>query len=149
MPTSNDGLALILDFSPRFFKARLPGVFARCVRLVERAVVYLGGEGRRECNKMSSEARLAYVMEANRVTTHLLNLASWCLIQRSFAEGEITTKEQCAKLVGVKIEPPKRNPRHLARLPAELQAIIKESEEVARFIVVLAVSQDPNLYGKP
>ena len=65
-------------------------LFRQGMELVERAAAYLDGEGRREAKRLKGAAALSYATESMRLTTRLLDLASWLLIRRSLNEGEIT-----------------------------------------------------------
>jgi regulator of CtrA degradation len=61
--------------------------------LVEEAAQYLDGDGRREARDLPRVAALTYATESMRLTTRLMQMASWLLLQRAIAEGEMTTEE--------------------------------------------------------
>jgi len=61
--------------------------------LVEETAEYLDGEGRAEAKKLTTPASLAYTSESIRLTTRLTQLASWLLVRRAIAAGEITAAE--------------------------------------------------------
>ena len=44
---------------------------------------------------MSRQAALAYAGESMRLTTRLMKLASWLLVQRAVREGNMTANEAC------------------------------------------------------
>lgn len=65
-------------------------LFREGMGLVEQTAVYLDGQGREDSKELSREASLAYATESMRLTTRLMQIASWLLVQRAVAENEIT-----------------------------------------------------------
>jgi regulator of CtrA degradation len=61
--------------------------------LIEEAANYLDGPGRLESKALSRSGTLAYATESMRLTTRLMQIASWLLLHRAVNEGEIS-KEQ-------------------------------------------------------
>ena len=61
--------------------------------LVERTASYLEGPGRAEAKRLGAPANVLYASESMRLTTRLLDLASWLLIRRALKEGEISETE--------------------------------------------------------
>ena len=57
--------------------------FREGMELVETAAVYLDGPGRQESKLLSRNAALAYASESMRLTTRLMQVASWLLVQRA------------------------------------------------------------------
>lgn len=83
-----------VDFGKTFvgsdgFKA----LFREGMLLVEDTAAYLDGPGRDELKALSRHAALTYASESMRLTTRLMQIASWLLVQRAVAEGEITPGE--------------------------------------------------------
>lgn len=104
-------------------------VFDEGMALVERAAEYLDGEGRRQSRKLSPPVSTAYATESMRLTTRLLEVASWLLVQRALKNGEISADEAEARRRKVKLRPSGR-PSHIKyfdQLPHDLQAMINES----------------------
>ena len=66
-------------------------LFREGMGLVEETAAYLDGPGREESRKLDRQGSLAYASESMRLTTRLMQIASWLLVQRAVAEGEITT----------------------------------------------------------
>jgi len=58
--------------------------------LIEEVAAYLDGEGRAASRALTREASFVYATESMRLTTRLMQLASWLLLQRAVNEGEIT-----------------------------------------------------------
>ena len=80
-----------------------------------------------------------YATESMRLTTRLLELASWLMIRRAPKEGEITAEEARAKRERVKLRAPGR-PSHVkgfADLPAGLRDLIEASYALNDRIVQL------------
>lgn len=67
--------------------------FADGMSLVEEAAAYLDGDGRRESKDLPRVAALAYAGESMRLTTRLMQVASWLLVQRAVDEGEMSETE--------------------------------------------------------
>jgi len=65
-------------------------LFQEGMELVEETAAYLDGPGREESRGLVREASVAYASESMRLTTRLMQIASWLLLQRAVAEGEIT-----------------------------------------------------------
>jgi len=65
-------------------------MFKEGMGLVEEAAAYLDGPGREESRQLRRPAALAYATESMRLTTRLMQIASWLLLQRAVSEGEMT-----------------------------------------------------------
>lgn len=83
---------VVLDFARSELFER---TFADGMELVEDAASYLDGSGRQESRLLSRSAALTYAGESMRLTTRLMKLASWLLVQRAVREGNMTAKEAC------------------------------------------------------
>ena len=60
--------------------------------LIEEVAAYLDGDGRAESRGLPREASFVYATESMRLTTRLMQLASWLLLQRAVNEGELTVE---------------------------------------------------------
>src|SRR6185437_15282978 len=67
-------------------------LFKEGMTLVEEAAAYLDGPGRTEAKLLQRGDALAYASESMRLTTRLMQLASWLLLQRAVNEGELTAE---------------------------------------------------------
>jgi regulator of CtrA degradation len=65
------------------------------MELVEDAAAYLDGPGRQESKLLSRNAALVYAGESMRLTTRLMKLASWLLVQRAVREGDMSATDAC------------------------------------------------------
>ena len=69
--------------------------FQEGMDLVEQTASYLDGEGRQESKLLSRDAALAYAGESMRLTTRLMQVASWLLVQRAVREGDMAPAAAC------------------------------------------------------
>jgi regulator of CtrA degradation len=104
-------------------------IFKEGMSLVERTAAYLDGPGRKEARALKGPAAVLYATESMRLTTRLLELASWLMIRRALKEGEITADEARAKRERVKLRGPGRiaHVRGFADLPQGLRQLIEAS----------------------
>jgi regulator of CtrA degradation len=65
-------------------------LFQEGMELIEETAAYLDGPGREDSRLMARELSVVYASESMRLTTRLMQIASWLLLQRAVAEGEIT-----------------------------------------------------------
>jgi regulator of CtrA degradation len=63
--------------------------FDEGMALVEETARYLDGKGREESKDLPRKAALLYAGESMRVTTRLMQAASWLLVQRAVHDGEM------------------------------------------------------------
>ena len=104
-------------------------IFREGMTLVESTAAYLDGPGRKEARLLKGPVAVLYATESMRLTTRLLELASWLMIRRALKEGEITTEEARAKRERVKLRTPGRaaHVRGYGELPASLRELIDAS----------------------
>ena len=69
--------------------------FQEGMELVEDTAAYLDGAGRQESKLLSRNAALAYAGESMRLTTRLMQVASWLLVQRAVREGDMNPSDAC------------------------------------------------------
>jgi regulator of CtrA degradation len=127
----------MLETAPVSFSERLANsqVFATLFRdgmaLVEETATYLDGAGRTESKKLERSAGLVYATESMRLTTRLMQLASWLLLHRAVKEGEMTLAQANKEKSKVRLaacEP--GDAKSLALLPAKLQELIARSTKL-------------------
>ena len=80
-------------------------LYADGMGLIEEVAAYLDGVGREESRSLSREASFVYATESMRLTTRLMQLASWLLLQRAVNEGEITSEAARLEKQKVKFSP--------------------------------------------
>jgi regulator of CtrA degradation len=114
-------------------------VFKEGMALVERTAAYLEGPGRAESKRLMAPANVLYATESMRLTTRLLDLASWLLIRRAIKEGEMSETEAQNKRRNVPLQATARaaHVQGFATLPEGLRALIAESDALHDRIVRL------------
>jgi regulator of CtrA degradation len=104
--------------------------------LVEECAHYLDGRGRDESRQLSRKVALLYAGESMRVTTRLMQAASWLLIQRAVQEGDMTAEDAASdryRLGAREICMGKRSDG-VDELPAKLLELLERSESLYRRI---------------
>jgi regulator of CtrA degradation len=138
-----------ISFGERFAASdQFDAIFREGMALVERAAAYLDGPGRKEAKALAGSAAMLYASESMRLTTRLLELASWLMIRRSFKDGEITAEQLARKRERVRLTEPGRisHVRGFDALPEGLQDLIKASfalnDRVVRLDLAMQVRVD-------
>jgi len=91
-PTGRSRAAIVDDFARSELFDR---TFHEGMELVEETAAYLDGDGRRESKLLSRATALAYAGESMKLTTRLMQIASWLLVQRAVREGDMTALAAC------------------------------------------------------
>ncbi|MCJ8324338.1 MAG: DUF1465 family protein [Rhizobiales bacterium] len=78
-----------------FFAAsnQFQSLFNEGMALVEETANYLDVDGRKQSRELSRPQALAYASESMRLTTRLMQIASWLLLQRALKNGELSVDE--------------------------------------------------------
>jgi regulator of CtrA degradation len=119
--------------------------FDEGMSLVEETARYLDGPGREEQRRLPRKIALLYAGESMRVTTRLMQAASWLLVQRAVNEGEMKAEEAANERyrLGSKEICCAQGGEGLELLPAMLQTLLTRSENLYRQIARL----DDVLFG--
>lgn len=113
-------------------------LFKDGMSLVEETAAYLDGEGREDSRRLPRAAALSYASESMRLTTRLMQIASWLLLQRAVNEGEMTQAEASSdkrrtRIAWQNVPSPEADS---AAMPVDLLALIAASlrlqERIAR-----------------
>lgn len=129
-----------VSFGERFQASeQFDQVFKEGMALVERTASYLEGPGRVEAKALKPPANVLYATESMRLTTRLLDLASWLLIRRAIKEGEMNEAEAQKKRRNITLQGTARasHVQGLSELPQGLQDLIAESYALNERIVRL------------
>src|SRR5215468_9711288 len=103
--------------------------------LVEETAAYLDGPGRGESKKLTRSAALAYAAESMRLTTRLMQIASWLLLHRAVKEGEMTLAQANKEKAKVKLAGAEHNDEHnIKLLPERLRLLIERSKALQRAV---------------
>jgi regulator of CtrA degradation len=83
-----------IDFLARFTGSdHFEKTFKEGMGLVEETANYLDGDGRVDARVLDRTGAIAYATESMRLTTRLMQMASWLLLQRAIAAGEMSNEE--------------------------------------------------------
>jgi regulator of CtrA degradation len=126
-------------------------LFREGMTLVEEAASYLDGPGRTESRALPRPAALAYSTESMRLTTRLMQVASWLLLQRAVNEGELTSSQAQAERIRVKFsrEDYGCRPEIFEQLPSTLRSLSQRSVRIQERVMhldqslVVAHSREP------
>jgi regulator of CtrA degradation len=106
-------------------------LFREGMALVEATASYLDGPGRTEAKVLNRAAALAYATESMRLTTRLMQIASWLLLQRAVNEGELSFDQARAEKTKVKLSTwDQSHEESIAALPKRLQGLIDSSRNI-------------------
>jgi len=129
------------DLTPQSFigSALFEKTFEEGMALVDETAKYLDGRGRQEARDLPRKIAMLYAGESMRVTTRLMQAASWLLVQRAVHDGDMEaedaagdryrlgSREICLGGGGEGIE----------HLPATLQDLLGRSDNLYRRIARL------------
>lgn len=132
------------------FGARLVGsagftaLFREGMALVEETAAYLDGDGRAESRRLGRPESIAYATESMRLTTRLMQIASWLLVQRAVNEGEMSSDQASDEKRKVKLTPISStlSPDVFARLPERLRDLVERTARLQERVQVLDVQLD-------
>jgi regulator of CtrA degradation len=126
---SNAGNGGTVSFAERFTASeQFDQIFKDGMALVDRTAAYLDGAGRQEAKALTASLNVIYATESMRLTTRLLELASWLLMRRALKLGEITAEEAHVKRRRIRLGVAR--PQHVkdyGDLPRAIRALIEES----------------------
>ena len=142
-----------VDFGKTFvgsdgFKA----LFREGMLLVEDTAAYLDGPGRDESKALSRHAALTYASESMRLTTRLMQIASWLLLRRAVNEGEITQAQAQSERHRVRLtrQDLSCDSAMLDELPGEFTALAERSLRLQSRVMHLDRSfAEPALVAAP
>ena len=107
--------------------------FQEGMDLVEETAAYLDGAGRQDSKLLSRNAALAYAAESMRLTTRLMQVASWLLVQRAVREGDMAPTAACEDRYRIGAEAVAARgaeANELAELPGGLIELLDRSERL-------------------
>ncbi|GIL01916.1 MAG: AraC family transcriptional regulator [Alphaproteobacteria bacterium] len=135
-----------VNLSERFaLSGRFKQLFADGMSLVEQSANYLDGPGRQAARELSRQAALIYGTESMRLTTRLMQLASWLLLQRAANEGELTRDQVIEEKKKVRLEtlPRSADGQGWDALPPAFVELVTRSLTLQNRILTL----DQEIYG--
>jgi regulator of CtrA degradation len=123
------GDGALVQFSERLTNSAAFGsLFREGMDLVEETAAYLDGAGRTEAKALERAVSLTYATESMRLTTRLMQMASWLLLHRAVKEGEMTLTQANREKTKVKLTAADPGPTDtVEKLPEQLQELIARS----------------------
>lgn len=105
MPNSGKKTAeTIILAERRVFSDSFKPLYGEGMGLVEEAAEYLDGDGRVAAKQISRSGATLYAAESMRLTTRLMQIASWLLLQRAANSGEMTRDQVTAEKSKVRLD---------------------------------------------
>jgi regulator of CtrA degradation len=131
----------------RVYSGSFKPLYSDGMKLVEEAAAYLDGEGRAEAKRMSRLAATLYAAESMRLTTRLMQVASWLLLQRAANNGEMSRAQVADEKSKVRLDTPSASLSvpSWEELPEKFKAIVGRSLKLQTLVAKL----DKDLYGAP
>ena len=129
-----------VSLAPRLLAASgFDALYREGMALIEDVAQYLDGPGRAESGRLSREGALLYTAESMRLTTRLMQLASWLLLQRAVNEGELTAENARVEKGKVRFSstPDQRGGPGYAELPRVLKLYIQKGDRLFERVLQL------------
>ena len=135
--------AVVRDFAASELFDR---TFQEGMEIVEETAAYLDGAGRHDSKGLARKQALAYASESMRLTTRLMQMASWLLVQRAVREGQMDPQEACNDRYRLAEDlfktPPSEHPEHL---PVALLQLLERAGRLYERVLHL----DRRMYLEP
>jgi len=130
----------------RVFTHSFKPLYDEGMGLVEQAAEYLDGKGRTEAKQLSRIAATLYAAESMRLTTRLMQIASWLLLQRAANSGEMSRDQVAAEKSKVRLDTASANADAVGwgELPVAFVDLVNRSLNLQ----ALVRRMDDEIYGK-
>lgn len=118
---------------------KFKALFADGMGLVEKSANYLDGPGRESAKKLPRTASVLYASESMRLTTRLMQLASWLLLQRAVGDGEMTRDQVVEEKKKVKLDQLESNAADpgWGEIPNEFCELVSQSINLQKRVKLL------------
>ncbi|SEP59716.1 regulator of CtrA degradation [Faunimonas pinastri] len=123
-------------------------LFRQGMGLVEETAAYLDGDGRFASRALERPVAAVYARESMRLTTRLMQLASWLLLHRSVIEGDMTAAQAADEKRKIRLEPlgtQNADEEFFAQLPDRFADLINRSFSLQKQVEMI----DAALLGDP
>jgi len=129
----------------RVFSQSFKPLYSEGMGLVEQAAEYLDGRGRAEAKKLSRLGATLYAAESMRLTTRLMQVASWLLLQRAANSGEMTRDQVASEKSKVRLDTASayEDAAGWSELPVEFVELVNRSLRLQ----ALVRRMDEEIYG--
>lgn len=127
------------------FSRSFQPLFNEGMALVDATAVYLDGQGRTDAKSLARPVATLYAAESMRLTTRLMQVASWLLLQRAANQGDMSRAQVEAEKVKVRLEGvgTGRETPLFPDLPEEFRTLVDRALKLERRISML----DREIYG--
>lgn len=129
----------------RIFSESFKPLYEEGMGLVEEAAEYLDGPGRAAAKGLSRHGSTLYAAESMRLTTRLMQIASWLLLQRAANSGEMSREQVAAEKVKVRLDTAsaRDDAAGWEELPAPFRSLVERSLSLQG----LVRRMDEEIYG--
>ena len=119
--------------------AQFKSLYGEGMGLVEETASYLDGVGRQASKVLPRMASVLYAAESMRLTTRLMQMASWLLLQRAVNNGEMTrdqvmSEKRKVRLDGFNVD---RNAPGWNDLPEAFRDLVERSLRLQNRVALL------------
>jgi regulator of CtrA degradation len=125
--------SVVLDFTRSELFDR---TFEDGMELVEETAAYLDGAGRHDAKQLIRPAALAYAGESMRLTTRLMQVASWLLVQKAVKDGAMGANAACEDRYRLR-EAPEDQDADVHDMPPALMMLVDRSTRLYERILHL------------
>lgn len=136
----------VLSFASKHIASEaFKALFKEGMGLVETSASYLDGPGRQASKTFPRTVALAYATESMRLTTRLMQIASWLLLRRAVAEGELTPQQAQSEKHRVRLSRQEISCDRSVydQLPAEFIELCEKSMRLQERVIHLDLSNQP------
>jgi regulator of CtrA degradation len=120
--------------------------FQEGMELVEETAAYLDGAGRHDSKALSRSGALAYAATSMRLTTRLMQMASWLLVQRAVREGDMAPADACQDRYRITYPQSETGPLEgRDELPSHLATLSERADRIYERVMHL----DQRMYLEP
>jgi len=127
------------------FSRSFQPLFNEGMAMVDETAAYLDEQGREEAKQLTKAGATLYAAESMRLTTRLMQIASWLLLQRAANQGDMSRSQVEAEKVKVRLEglgTAKDSPQY-GELPDRFRDLVERAIKLERRIAML----DREIYG--
>lgn len=127
------------------FSRSFQPLFNEGMALVDETAVYLDGQGRIDAKGLSRTVSTLYAAESMRLTTRLMQIASWLLLQRAANQGDMSRAQVEAEKTKVRLEGvgTGRDTPPFEDLPELFRSLVDRALKLERRVAML----DREIYG--
>ena len=120
------------SLNPVLFSRLIDGLYIEALVMADEARAYFDRQGAADKDRYDTMTRLSFTCESLKVTTRLMHIIAWLLVQRGLLNGD--TPEAMPMRLG---HADHSDPAGLIGLPAPARALIKSSLDLYRRVGLL------------